>query len=74
MQPSDDEMLDDYSVLFEESVGVRGKYFEAATGRPRPVILDSEIRAAFPTDVAVNLALRNLLDQTAISTGTAAKK
>lgn len=74
MKHSDDEMLDDYSVLFEESVVVRGKYCEAATGRPRPAILDSDIRAASPTDEAVNLAVRNLLDQTAISTGTADKK
>ena len=62
MRQSEDEMLDDYSVLFEESVGIRGKYFEEATGRPRPAILDSDIRAAFPTDEAVNLALRHVLN------------
>lgn len=74
MRQSEDDMLDDYSVIFEESVGVRGKYFEAATGRSRPAILDADIRAAFPTDEAVNLALRHLLDQTAVSTEPAAKK
>jgi hypothetical protein len=74
MRKSEDDMLDDYSTLFENSAGIRGKYFEAATGRPRPAILESDIRAAFPTDEAVNLALRQVLNQTASSREPVAKK
>jgi len=47
---------------------------DAAANPALIAILDSDIRAAFPTDEAVNLALRQVLNQTASSREPVAKK
>ena len=44
--------------------GVRGKYFERYTKGTNLALLEPDVRAAFPTDVAVNDALRSLLSGT----------
>ena len=41
--------------------GVRGKYFERYRAGTNLVRLDPDLRAAFPTDEAVNRALRSLI-------------
>ena len=67
---ADDEMLDDYTGLLKN--GVRGKYAGKITkiqGRPvtpqppvkRVVVFSPEVAAAYPTDEAINNALRSLM-------------
>jgi len=46
--------------------GVRGKYIERLAGGANVVILDDEVAAAFPTDAAVNEALRAVLRAAAV--------
>lgn len=41
--------------------GVRGKYFDRYRKGTNLALLAPDIRAAFPTDEAVNLALRSLM-------------
>ena len=42
--------------------GVKGKYVKRLREQSNIVILDAEIAAAFPTDEAVNAALRGMLN------------
>jgi hypothetical protein len=42
--------------------GVRGKYFEAYQKGTNLVLLSPDVAAAFPTDKAVNEALRSLIE------------
>ena len=44
--------------------GVRGKYLERYRKGTNLALLDTDIRAAFPTDQAVNDALRSLMPGT----------
>jgi hypothetical protein len=51
----------DFSAL---SGGVRGKYFERYRAGVNLALLDPEVAQAFPTDAAVNEALRTVLRAT----------
>ena len=57
---ADDELRAEYdpSVL---GPGIRGKYLKRYQSGTNLVLLTPEVRAAFPTDEAVNEALRTLL-------------
>ena len=75
-----DEMLDDYTGLLKN--GVRGKYagkitkiqVRPVTPQPpveRVVVLSPEVAAAYPTDEAINNALRSLMASRAEETAPA---
>jgi hypothetical protein len=49
--------------------GVRGKYFEAYQKGTNLVLLSPDVAAAFPTDKAVNEALRSLIEVARRSAG-----
>lgn len=49
--------------------GVRGKYFESYQKGTNLVLLSPEVAKAFPTEKAVNEALRSLIDIAQKSTG-----
>ena len=53
------------------SPGVRGKYFEAYQKGANLVLLSPDVAAAFPTDKAVNEALRSLIEVARRSAGLA---
>ena len=55
-----DEMRADYGTEFFRD-GVRGKHFAAYQRHVNTAQLAPEVRAAFPTDEAVNEALRGLI-------------
>lgn len=55
----EDDMLPDYSGLLKN--GVRGKYVGRLTRRSNLALLAPDVAAAFPTDQAVNDALRGLM-------------
>jgi hypothetical protein len=44
--------------------GVRGKYYEQYRNGTNVVLLDPDVSEAFPTEVAVNEALRGILTMT----------
>jgi hypothetical protein len=52
-------MLPDYAGLLKN--GVRGKYAGRLTRRSNLTLLAPDVAAAFPTDEAVNEALRGLM-------------
>ena len=55
---------DDLRPEYEDSVlrgGVRGKYLERYRSGTNLALLAPDVRAAFPTDEAVNQALRSLI-------------
>ncbi len=58
--PNDDDLRPEYdsSVL---KGGVRGKYLERYRAGTNLALLAPDVRAAFPTDEAVNQALRSLM-------------
>jgi hypothetical protein len=58
--PDEDDLRPEYdaSVLKE---GVRGKYLERYRAGTNLAVLAPDVRAAFPTDDAVNQALRSLI-------------
>ena len=56
----EDDLKDEYDPA-ELGKGVRGKYLERYRAGTNLALLDPEIRAAFPTDEAVNRALRTLM-------------
>jgi hypothetical protein len=56
----DDELRSEYD-LSKLKGGVRGKYYERYRAGTNLVKLDADVRAAFPTDEAVNQALRSLI-------------
>jgi hypothetical protein len=49
--------------------GVRGKYFESYRKGTNLVLLSPDVAKAFPTDDAVNYALRSLIEIARKSTG-----
>jgi hypothetical protein len=54
---SDDELLGEYDF----SKGVRGKYANRARNPSRSVLIERDLFEQFPSDQAVNDALRELL-------------
>jgi len=56
----DDELRDEYDPA-DIKAGVRGKHFERYQGGTNLALLAPEVRAAFPSDEAVNQALRSLM-------------
>ncbi len=59
-QPDDDDLRPEYDVSKLKG-GVRGKYLERYRTGTNLALLAPEVRAAFPTDDAVNNALRTLM-------------
>lgn len=56
----DDDMRPEYGPeVFAQ--GVRGKYYQRYQAGTNLALLEPDVRAAFPTDAAVNAALRALL-------------
>jgi len=64
--PDQDELRPEYD-LSELKGGVRGKYLERYRQGTNLALLAPDVRAAFPTDEAVNQALRSLMPGTAAS-------
>jgi hypothetical protein len=58
--PDEDDLRPEYD-LSKLKGGVRGKYLERFRAGTNLALLAPEIRAAFPTDDAVNQALRSLM-------------
>jgi hypothetical protein len=58
--PDDDELRPEYDASVLKG-GVRGKYLERYRAGTNLALLAPEVRAAFPTDEAVNQALRSLM-------------
>lgn len=56
----DDELRSEYDPT-ELKGGVKGKYFSRYQSGTNLALLSPDVRAAFPTDDAVNEALRSLL-------------
>ncbi|RYG31319.1 hypothetical protein EON81_23150 [bacterium] len=46
------------------SKGIRGKYYQRATGRPLPIDIEPDLRERFPDAHSVNEALRRYLELT----------
>jgi hypothetical protein len=59
-KPSDDELRPEYD-LSQLRGGVRGKYLQQYRAGTNLALLAADVRAAFPTDEAVNQALRSLM-------------
>lgn len=59
--PSDDELRPEYD-LRQLQGGVRGKYYQRYQERLHLVRLEPDVAKAFPTEEAVNRALRLLAD------------
>lgn len=60
--PDDDTLRREYD-RSDLGTGVRGKHFESYAKGTNLALLDPDIRAAFPTDQAVNEALRSLMPE-----------
>jgi hypothetical protein len=58
--PDDDDLRPEYDAQALRG-GVRGKYFELYRNGTNLALLAPDVRAAFPTDEAVNQALRSLM-------------
>lgn len=58
---NDDDLREEYD-LSQLGEGVRGKYYERYQAGTNLALLAPEIRAAFPTDEAVNAALRAFME------------
>jgi hypothetical protein len=56
----DDDLRPEYD-LSQLKGGMRGKYFERYRAGTNLALLAPDVRAAFPTDEAVNDALRSLI-------------
>ena len=61
--PDDDELLPEYDFASMKD-GVRGKYVARLKKGTNLVLLEPEIAEAFPSDAAVNEALRGVLNTT----------
>lgn len=59
--PLDDDLRDEYDETVLKN-GVRGKYVQRLAAGSNIVRLDPDVAAAFPTEEAVNEALRLLLN------------
>ena len=65
MNPSekpDDELRDEYNAR-DLKAGVRGKYYERYRSGTNLALLAPDVRAAFPTNEAVNEAPRSLMKE-----------
>lgn len=62
---SSDDLREEYDFAAMAG-GVRGKYVQRLASGTNIVVLDDEVAAAFPTDAAVNEALRALLKAAAV--------
>ncbi len=60
VMPEDDDLRPEYD-LSSLKGGVRGKYLERYRAGTNLALLASDVRSAFPTDEAVNEALRSLM-------------
>ena len=63
IKPDDDDLRPEYDSS-ELKGGVRGKYLERYCQGTNLALLAPDVRAAFPTDEAVNQALRSLSQRT----------
>ena len=61
--PNDDDLRAEYEIS-ELKGGIRGKYLERYRTGTNLALLAPDVRAAFPTDEAVNQALRSLIQGT----------
>jgi hypothetical protein len=61
--PNDDDLRAEYEIS-ELKGGIRGKYLERYRTGTNLALLAHDVRAAFPTDEAVNQALRSLMQGT----------
>ena len=52
--------------------GIRGKYYESYQKGPNLVLLNPDVAKVFPTEAAVNKALRSLIEVAQKSTGLTA--
>jgi hypothetical protein len=59
-KPTDENMLPEYDFASMKG-GVRGKYAQRYRAGTNLVLLDPEVAEAFPTEAAVNQALRAVL-------------
>jgi hypothetical protein len=59
--PDDDTLRDEYD-LTQLTGKVQGKHFERYRSGTNLVLLAPDLRAAFPTDEAVNAALRSIVE------------
>lgn len=59
--PENDELREEYD-LASLGPGVRGKYYQRATSGTNLVLLDPDVARAFPSQEAVNKALRLLVE------------
>jgi len=59
-KPEDDDLWPEYDPA-ELGGGARGKHFKGYRAGTNLALLMPEVRAAFPTDEAVNQALRSLM-------------
>jgi len=57
---NDDDLRPEYDASVLKG-GVRGKYLTRYRGGTNLALLEADVRAAFPTDEAVNQALRSIL-------------
>ena len=60
VMPKDDDLRDEYDLASLKG-GVRGKHLERYRAGTNLALLSPEVRSAFPTDAAVNEALRSLM-------------
>lgn len=71
-RPKSDELRPEYD-LSQLGPGVRGKYYQKASAGTNLVLLDPDVALAFPTQEAVNNALR-LLAEVAEATSVASRR
>jgi hypothetical protein len=70
MKKTSNEIRDELRAEYEPELfknAVRGKYFEAYRRGTNVVVLDADVARAFPTEKAVNDALRRLIPKKAPS-------
>jgi hypothetical protein len=60
IRPEEDDLRPEYDASVLKG-GVRGKYLERYRAGTNLALLAPDVRAAFPTDEAVNEALRSLI-------------
>ncbi len=60
VQPEGDDLRPEYDLSQLED-GIRGKYLDRYRAGTNLSLLAPDVRAAFPTDEAVNAALRSLM-------------
>ncbi len=59
-KPANDDLRPEYDLATLQG-GTRGKHLKSYRAGTNLALLAPEVRAAFPTDVAVNRALRSLM-------------